>query len=147
MQLEGSVNINAPRDKVFKFLTNADFVAQCAPGVKSMEVVVPNEKYRAVASVGFGSVITEFKTDVEFLEIKENERAKVKAHGNAPGSVVDATSEMVLSDGEENSTDLHWTADVAVMGSIASLAARLLAPITQKLTAAFFDCVKTKIEE
>jgi len=143
---EGTVNINAPRDKVFKFLTDADFVAQCAPGVKEMVVVVPNEKYQAVAAVGFGSVMAEFRTDVDFVEIVQNDRAKVKAHGNAPGSAVDAVSEMFVTDGENGTTNLRWTADIAVVGSIASVAARLMGPVTKKLTGMFFDCVKAKIE-
>ncbi len=41
---------------------------------------------------------------------------------------------------------LNWQADVIVVGSIASLASRLLGSVTQKLTNAFFNCVKAKIE-
>lgn len=146
MYFEGTVNINASRKKVFQFLTDANFVAQCAPGVKEMVVIVPNEKYQAVAAVGFGSVMAEFRTDVEFLEMVPHDRAKVKAHGNAPGSAVDAVSEMFLSDGENSTTDLKWTADIAVVGNIASVAARLMGPVTKKLTGMFFECVKGKIE-
>ena len=146
MYFEGTVNINAPREQVFKFLTDADFVAQCAPGVKEMLVIVPNQKYQAVAAVGFGSVVAEFRTDVEFLEMIPHDRAKVKAHGNAPGSAVDALSEMFLTDGLNGTTDLRWTADIAVVGSIASIAARLMWPVTKKLTGMFFECVKAKIE-
>ncbi|HLF91132.1 MAG TPA: carbon monoxide dehydrogenase subunit G [Anaerolineales bacterium] len=146
MYFEGTVNINAPREKVYKFLTDPNFVAQCAPGVKEMAVIVPNEKYQAVAVVGFGSVSAEFRTDVEFLEFVPIDRAKVKAHGNAPGSAVDAISEMFLSDSENGTTDLKWTADIAVVGTIASVAARLMGPVTKKLTGMFFECVKGKIE-
>ena len=146
MYFEGTVNINAPREKVYQFLTDANFVAQCAPGVKEMVVIVPNEKYQAVAVVGLGSVTAEFRTDVEFLEFVPVDRAKVKAHGNAPGSAVDAVSEMFLSDGENGTTDLKWTADIAVVGTIASVAARLMGPVTKKLTGMFFECVKSKIE-
>jgi len=144
---EGTININAPREKVYQFLTDPDFVAQCAPGVKEMVVIVPNEKYQAVAAVGFGSVVAEFRTDVDFLEMIPHDRAKVKAHGNAPGSAVDAVSEMQLVDGENGTTDLRWTADIAVVGSIASVASRLMGPVTKKLTGMFFECVKGKIEE
>ncbi len=146
MHLEGTVNINAPREKVWKFLTDADFVAQCAPGVKEMEVIVPEKKFRAVASVGFGSITTVFNTDIEFVELEPLDRAKIKAHGKAPGSAVDATSELLLSNGPEGTTDLKWTAEVAVVGTIASLASRLMGPVTKKLSGVFFDCVKGKIE-
>jgi carbon monoxide dehydrogenase subunit G len=65
----------------------------------------------------------------------------------APGSAVDATSAMELADGANGSTDLAWSADVTVSGTIASLAARLMGSVTQKLTASFFDSVRKDIEK
>jgi carbon monoxide dehydrogenase subunit G len=144
--VEGTVNINAGRDKVWKSLTNAEFVAGCAPGVKSMEVIIPDKKFQAVASVGFGSVSSEFRTDVEFLELIEPDSATIKAHGNAPGSAVDVIAKMNLSDGPDGTTDLNWSADITIVGTIASLASRLMAPVTKRMTGVFFDCVKAKIE-
>jgi len=143
---EGTVNILAPRDKVWNYLTNAEFVAQCAPGVKEMEVVVPQEKYYAVAKIGFGSIVAVFKTDVAFQEMKEPEFATVKAHGDALDSAIDATSEMFLSDGVDGTTQLKWTADIVVVGKIASIASRMMGSITKKLTNRFFECVKSQIE-
>ena len=146
MFIEGSVNINAPREQVWKSLTNADFVAQCAPGVKSMEVIVPDQKFQAVAVVGFGSVSSEFRTEVEFLELVEPDSAKIKAHGSAPGSAVDVIAVMNLSDGPDDTTELKWTADITIVGTIASLASRLMGPVTKKMTGIFFECVKERIE-
>ena len=146
MHFEGTVNIAAPRDKVWTFLTDAEFVSQCAPGVKEMEVLVPNKKYLAVASVGFGSVVVVFKTNVEFQEMKEFEFAKIKAHGDASDSAVDATSEMFLSDGVDGSTDLTWNAEITVVGKIASVASRMMGSLTKKLTTKFFECIKEQIE-
>lgn len=143
---EGNVLINAPRDKIWKFLTDADFVAQCAPGVKEMVVIVPNEKYQAVATVGFGSVVAVFRADVEFLELAPIDRAKVRAHGDTPGSAVDAVTEMILSNSTNGSTELKWTADIVVVGKIASVASRMMGSVTRKLTTNFFECVKRQIE-
>jgi carbon monoxide dehydrogenase subunit G len=53
---------------------------------------------------------------------------------------------MALSDGENGTTDLKWTADITIVGTIASLASRLMSPVTKKMTGIFFDCVKAKIE-
>ncbi len=146
MQFKGVVSIQAPLDKVWKSLTDPAFVSQCAPGLEKMEVVVPEQKFRVVASVGFGSVKATFATDVEWLELEAPNHAKMKAHGTAPGSGVDATSDMYLSAGADGTTEMNWQADVIVVGSIASLASRLLGSVTQKLTNAFFNCVKAKIE-
>jgi carbon monoxide dehydrogenase subunit G len=146
MIIEGNVNIQAGREKVWEYLTDAQFVAECAPGVREMEIIEPDKKFQAVAVVGFGSMSTEFKTDVEFVELVEPDLAKIKAHGAASGSAVDVTAEMRLADGADGSTDMAWSADISVVGTIASLATRLMAPVTKKMTGVFFDCVKSKIE-
>lgn len=146
MRVEGTVSIKASRGEVWAFLTDPQQVAQCAPGVESVEVLVPHQKFRAVAAIGFGSVKARFTGDAEFLELDAPTRAKLRAHGTAPGSAVDVTSEMILGDGDNGLTELKWSADIVVLGTLASLAARLMGSVTQKLTAEFFNCFKTKLE-
>jgi carbon monoxide dehydrogenase subunit G len=147
MHFEGKLSIDAPRDRVWAFLTDPDAVSQCAPGLESLEVLEPGRKFRVVTAIGFGAVKARFTSDVEWTDLDPPNRAGMKAHGTAPGSAVDATSAMLLSDGTGGATDLAWSAEVAVVGTIASLAARLMGGVTQKLTGAFFDAVKRKIEE
>lgn len=146
MHFEGSTSINAPRDKVWAFLVDPNEVSKCAPGVEKVEPVEPDRKFKAIAAIGFGSVKVRFSGDIEFLELEAPHRAKMKGHGNAPGSAADVISEMRLSDGPDGATVLDWAADINVVGSIASTAARMMGTVTQKLTGEFFNCVKKKIE-
>jgi uncharacterized protein len=146
MHFDGVVEIDADQGTVWKFLTNPESVSQCAPGLKSLEIVEPDKKFRVVVSVGFGAVKTTFSTDVEWVDFMPQDKATLKAHGKAPGSAVDATSAMILASLPDGRTSLNWTADVVVVGTIASLAARLMGSLTEKLTNEFFSCVKAKIE-
>ena len=146
MHLEGKVTINAPRERVYAFLTDPEQVTACAPGIEKVEQVDPGKSFRATASIGFGTVKARFSGDVEWLELEAPNRAKMKAHGKASGSAADVVSEMKLSDADGGGTELHWTADVNVVGQLASLAARLMGTVSQKLTGVFFDCVRKKIE-
>ncbi len=146
MRFDGTVTINAPREKVWDFLTDPYQVSQCAPGLKSVDVIEPDKKFKAVAGVGFGSVKVTFETDVEWVEVDPPNHAKMKAHGKAPGSGVDINSVMDLLDGTDGSTELQWSAEIVVVGTIASLASRLMGSVTRKLTGEFFNCVKDKIE-
>ena len=146
MNFKGTVTINAPREKVWAFLTDPTQLTECAPGLEKLDVIVPNEKFRAVASAGFGAIKATFVTDATWMDLDPPNRARMKIHGTAPGSSVDGTSEMVLSDGANGATVLNWSSDITVVGTIASLAARLMGVVTQKLTDAFFECVRKKIE-
>jgi uncharacterized protein len=146
MKMSGTVNIKAPRQKVWEFLTDPEKVSQCAPGVEKVEVIEGGKKFHATAAIGFGSIKAKFTGDAEWVELDPPTRAKVKAHGSAPGSAADVTSEMSLVENADGTTDMNWTADIVVLGQLASLAARMMAPVSQKLTEQFFDCAKQKIE-
>jgi carbon monoxide dehydrogenase subunit G len=146
MKLQGEVTIRAPRKKVWDFMTDPNQIGQCAPGVEKIEMVEPLKRYRGVVSVGFGAVKARFSGEVEVLELDEPDYAKLKAHGTASGSVADAVSELHMSDGPDGSTIVNWSADVTVAGQLASLASRLMVPVSQKLAQIFYDQVKKKIE-
>jgi len=146
MLIKGEVTIRAPRKKVWDFLTDPDQIGQCAPGVEKIEMIEPLKRYRGIVSVGLGAVKARFSGEVEVMELEEPNYAKIKAHGSASGSVADAVSEMRLSDGPDGSTVLNWTADVTVSGQLASLASRLMVPVSQKLAQVFYEQVRKKIE-
>jgi carbon monoxide dehydrogenase subunit G len=146
VQLKGEVAIRAARKKVWDFLTDPNQIGQCAPGVEKIETIEPNKRYRGIASVGLGGVKARFTGEVEILELNEPDHAKLKAHGTAAGSAADAVSEMRLSDGPDGTTVVHWTADVSVSGQLASLASRLMLPVSQKLSGIFYDEVRRRIE-
>jgi len=147
MQLKGDVTIRAPRKRVWDFMTDPNQIGQCAPGVEKIEMIEPLKKYKGIVSVGFGAVKARFSGDVDILELDEPNYAKLKAHGSATGSVADAVSEMHLSDGPDGSTVVHWTADVNVSGQLASLASRLMVPVSQKLAGIFYEEVRKRIEK
>ena len=146
MLLKGDVAIRAPRKKVWDFLTDPNQIGQCVPGVEKIETIEPLKLYRGTVSVGLGSVKARFNGEVEIVELDEPNHARLKAHGTATGSAADAISEMSLSDGTDNSTMVHWTADINVSGQLASLASRLMVPVSQKLAGVFYDEVRKRIE-
>ncbi len=146
MRFEGKDTIRASRTEVWKFLTDAESVSKCTPGIESMEILEPNKKFQALGALGLGTVKVKFKTTIEWTELKPPENAKMKMSGTAPGSSIDVVSEIRLADAPNGATEIVWSADVTVVGSIASLAARLMKPVTAKMTNDFFSCVKKKIE-
>jgi carbon monoxide dehydrogenase subunit G len=146
MKLSDTVTINVPIEKTWEFMTNADEVARCAPGVESVEEIEKDNKYKAVASVGFGNIKIKFTADIEFADLQEPNFGKIIAHGTAPGSAADIMVEMNFAEVDPNATAFTWTADVTVMGTIAALANRMMGSVTKKLAAEFFNNVKTKLE-
>lgn len=147
MRLQGTTLIKAARPVVWEYVTDGEKVAQCAPGVEKIEIIEPRRKFKAVLSVGFGTVKARFNAEIEFTSSMSPIAPVVfKGRGVSSAGVGDATAEMLLADTADGATELKWTADVNVGGTLASLASRLMGPVTQKLSAQFFECMKARIE-
>jgi carbon monoxide dehydrogenase subunit G len=145
MQFNGTLEIAASRAKVWEFVTDPTQVGQCGPGVESIELVDPTH-FRARAKVGIGFISAKFVVEGEMRDLVPPADAIVKVHGQAPGTAVDATATMRLSDGAAGGTVLGWSADVNIAGTLASVGARLIEGTANKMIAQTFACMKAKLE-
>jgi uncharacterized protein len=145
MKFQGTVDIGAPRDRVWAFLMDPNQVGPCGPGVESIEVV-DETHFKARAKVGIGFISARFNVDMEIAERDEPNQAVIKARGQAPGSAVDATATMSLKDGDGGATVMDWAADVLIGGTLASVGARLIEGTANKMIGQTFDCIKAKLE-
>ena len=146
MQFQGTVQIDAPRERVWAFLIDPNQVGSCGPGVETIEVI-DETHFKATAKVGVGFISARFVVNMEMAELDAPDRALIKAHGQAPGSAVDATATMHLSDGEGGTgTQMDWSADVSISGTLASVGARLIEGTANKMIGQTFDCIRAKLE-
>jgi carbon monoxide dehydrogenase subunit G len=145
VQFSGSTEIQAPRGRVWAFVIDLRQVGWCGPGVESIEAIDATH-FSAKAKVGIGIISARFTVDLELVEASEPDRAVIKATGQAPGSAVEATGEMLLSGPEAGPTTLDWSADIAILGTIASVGSRLIEGTANKLITAAFDCMRAKLE-
>ena len=145
MHFEGTVQINAPRDRVWAFVIDPNQVGQCGPGVESIEVI-DDTHFKATAKVGVGFISARFVVNLEFVDLDAPNAATIKAHGQAPGSAVDADARMELSDADGGGTTMDWSAEVNIAGTITSVGARLIEGTANKMIGQTFDCMRTKLE-
>ena len=144
MQFMGTVQIDAPRDRVWAFLMDPDQVGSCGPGVESIEAI-DADHFKARAKVGIGFISARFVVDMTVAERNEPDLAVLKAHGQAPGSAVDATASMALSGPAEGPTTMDWSADVTISGTLASVGARMIEGTANKMIGQTFDCIRTRL--
>ncbi len=145
MQFSGTVEIAAPRDRVWAFLMDPNLVGSCGPGVESIEVI-DADRFKAKAKVGMGFIAARFTVDMTIAERIEPDRAQIKAHGQAPGSAVDATADMTLDGPADGPTTMTWSADVSIAGKLASVGARMIEGTANKMIGQTFDCIRSKLE-
>ena len=144
MEFSGTQTIDAPIETVWAFLLDVNKVAACVPGFQSLEEL-GEEHWKAVVAVGIGPVKAKFSLDVTRPEMNEPDQMVVKSRGKAPGSAVELAGDMQLTALEEGQTRMDWKATVTVSGTIASVGARLLRGVAEKLTEQFFACLKSQL--
>ena len=145
MRFEGTLDIAAPRDRVWSFLTDPLDVTSCAPDVQSVDVADPHH-FKVVVRAGVGPIKATFTMNVQFVELHRPNHATVLARGQAPGSAVEMVSTMDLAEFDPTRTMMEWTSDVTVSGMIAQVGARLMQGAADKITHQVFSCIKAKLE-
>ncbi len=145
MQFSGTVEIRAPRERVWAFVIDPAQVTTCGPGVESLEIT-DETHFRVRAKVGVGFVNARFTIDLEMTEAIAPGRAVIRAHGQAPGSAVDGTASMTLADGPDGSTTMSWVTDVTIAGTLASAGARLIEGTAHRMIAQTFECMRARLE-
>jgi carbon monoxide dehydrogenase subunit G len=144
VRFEGSLRIAAPREAVFAFLDDPTQVGHCGPGVESVEVL-DGERFRARARVGIGPIAATFALHGEVVERAPPNRSVMKVRGHAPGSALDAVTEMRLR-ADDDGTIMDWQAEVTIGGTLASVGARLIGSTADKLIAQTFECIRARLE-
>ena len=140
MRFAGTTDIDAPRERVWAFLTDPAQVTTCAPDVQSLEIADPHH-FKVVVRAGVGPIKGTFTMNVQFLELDRPKHAAVLARGQAPGSAVEMVSNMDLSEFDENHTVMEWSSDVTVSGMIQQVGARLMQGAADKITQQVFACI------
>ena len=146
IEFSGENEIELTPEELWPYFTDPDILAEHAPGCKEMNLHSPHE-VTAVIAVGVGSVKPEFEVDVTITETDYPDHLAMRAEGHAPRNEFEATAEMDLVENDDGGTTLSWRATAEVSGTIASLGARALKSVTNRLLKKFFNDVQAAAEE
>jgi carbon monoxide dehydrogenase subunit G len=137
MYFSGDPVIPTSRARVWAHLLDPRFVAASAPAVESVDVLDPTH-YRVVSALGLGFFKLRFVLDIELLDLVEPERARMRAHGTAPGTTVGFESKIRLEELDPGRVRLHWEAASEMHGAAAGIGAPLVEGVVRKLTEMFW---------
>ncbi len=137
MRIEGSYDVQAPRDRVWQALLDPDQLARAMPGCEKLEAVGPDE-YAATLKVGVAAVKGTFQGKVRLLDKEPPARYRMTVEGNGSPGFVRGEAAMELAEVKEG-TRISYTADVQVGGLIAGVGQRMLGGVARMLVEQFFS--------
>ena len=131
MNVSGERTFAASRATVWTVLNDPEAMARTMPGVESFDVH-DDRRWTANVKIPLGLGGLKMKVDMEKIEEREPEFAKLAVKGNGVGAMMNMETSFTLSDAAEGGTAMAWSAEVKILGPVGSMGQRVLQPIVNQ---------------
>ena len=149
MKLEGTHQLDAPRQRVYQCLINPEVLQRCIPGCERLEKSGDNT-FAATIRTGVGSIKGVFNGAARLADLREPEHLRIVVDGKGAPGFLKGTGDLDLEEAE-GGTKVNYSADVQVGGTIASVGQRMLQGTAKMMAVQFFTSLaaeaKTKVGE
>ena len=146
MNVAGDRTFEAPRATVWQVLNDPESMAKTMPGVESFDVH-DDRRWTANVKIPLGLGGLKMKVDMEKVEEREPEFAKLAVKGNGVGAMMNMQSSFTLSDAREGGTAMAWSADVKIAGPVGSMGQRVLQPIVNQQVQHVLTALDGQVQE
>jgi carbon monoxide dehydrogenase subunit G len=86
------------------------------------------------------------KVDMEKLEEREPEFAKLAVKGSGVGAMMNMETSFTLGDTDDGGTSMAWSADVKIAGPVGSMGQRVLQPIVNQQVQHVLSALEVQIQ-
>jgi carbon monoxide dehydrogenase subunit G len=121
----------APRSAVWRVLNDPASMARTMPGVEGFDVH-DERRWTANVKIPLGLGGLKMKVDMEKVEEREPDFAKLSVKGTGVGAMLRMETSFELGESEGGGTSMHWSADVRIAGPVGSMGQRVLQPIVNQ---------------
>jgi carbon monoxide dehydrogenase subunit G len=145
VKLEGTKELTAPQEVVWRVINDPAEMAQLMPGVESFEVQ-DDRHWKANVKVPLGLGGLRMSIEFEKLEERPIDFASLRAKGTGVGALMNMTTSFTLSGGGER-TSMAWEADVKIAGPVGSMGQRVLQPIVNQQVGQVLAALEKRVTE
>ena len=146
MNVSGERVFDAPRAIVWKVMNDPEAMAKTMPGVESFDVHGANS-WTANVKIPLGLGGLKMKVDMEKVEERELEFAKLAVKGHGVGAMMNMETSFTLGDADGGGTSMAWSADVKIAGPVGSMGQRVLQPIVNQQVQHVLSALDSQVQE
>ena len=146
MNVSGERIFDAPRATVWHVLNDPASMAKTMPGVESFDIH-DDRRWTANVKIPLGLGGLKMKVDMEKLEEREPEFAKMAIKGQGVGAMMNMETSFTLSDAAEGGTAMAWSAEVKILGPVGSMGQRVLQPIVNQQVRAVLTALDAQVQD
>ena len=146
MNVSGERTFEAPRATVWQVLNDPEAMARTMPGVQSFDVH-DDRHWTANVKIPLGLGGLKMTVDMEKIEEREPEFAKLAVKGNGVGAIMNMETSFTLSDADAGRTAMAWSAEVKILGPVGSMGQRVLQPIVNQQVQHVLTALDAQVQE
>jgi carbon monoxide dehydrogenase subunit G len=146
VNVSGERTFEAPRATVWQVLNDPEAMARTMPGVQSFDVH-DDRHWTANVKIPLGLGGLKMTVDMEKIEEREPEFAKLAVKGNGVGAMMNMETSFTLSDADAGGTAMAWSAEVKILGPVGSMGQRVLQPIVNQQVQHVLTALDAQVQE
>ncbi|HLX33093.1 MAG TPA: SRPBCC domain-containing protein [Gaiellaceae bacterium] len=146
MNVSGERTFDAPRGTVWQVLNDPASMAKTMPGVESFDIH-DERRWTANVKIPLGLGGLKMKVDMEKVEERAPEFAKLAVKGHGVGAMMSMETSFTLGDAPEGGTSMAWSADVKIAGPVGSMGQRVLQPIVNQQVQHVLTALDAQVQE
>jgi len=146
VNVSGERTFAAPRAILWKVMNDPESMAKTMPGVESFDVH-DDRRWTANVKIPLGLGGLKMKVDMEKVEEREPEFAKMAIKGQGVGAMMNMVTSFKLGDVPDGGTAMAWEAEVKILGPVGSMGQRVLQPIVNQQVENVLSALDTQVQE
>jgi carbon monoxide dehydrogenase subunit G len=146
VNVSGERTFEAPRATVWQVLNDPASMAKTMPGVESFDIH-DDKRWTANVKIPLGLGGLKMKVDMEKVEEREPDFAKLAVKGHGVGAMMNMETSFTLSDAAEGGTAMAWAAEVKILGPVGSMGQRVLQPIVNQQVQHVLTALDGQVQE
>lgn len=142
MKIEGSYTIKSRRERLFILLVSPEILQRCVPGCQSLEET-DDGSYKMTMKTGIGSIKGVFTGLIRLDEIEEPSHFMMLVEGKGAPGFLKGRGVLDLTETNEETT-VHYSGDVSVGGTLASVGQRMVQSAAKMMAGQFFAAIEAE---
>lgn len=146
MELEKTMTVAAPAERVWAMLLDPEIMAGCVPGTQSVEVLSP-EEYLAEVRVKFSFISVQFRMRTSIVDSRPPAYLRVTGSGEDSriASSVQHESELFVTELGDGQTEIRVSGKAQVFGKLGSFGLNMMKPKIDRMWAEFGSALNERL--
>lgn len=146
MKINGNYTLNVTPSVFWEMVMDPDILEKVTPGIKELKKQGP-DSYEAISQVRVGPVKGNFNGNLAIKDKVQHESCTLKIDQKSKMGNVIAEIAMKMVPLEDDKTDIQYTGEAKMSGTLASMGQRIMSGVVSTLSKQFFKSMEEEIEK